>query len=387
MVTVMSEKAKASVKESGKSTLAPLRGKSSFAPRGFAAQAKAPPAPGAEQRPADLLDAYLEKEAGVELTAGAGAAEIHEVLQRRAVGEGGPARLGIHVEGRDREQPPQEGWHLVPEREMKRPGQAASRPSAFAAAVIQRVKHVKRSTGKIEEVDDNHKLGWGEKFVDPPSVSTSETTAKKEQQAKEPSISKAKETEPKVLPIGKEEDESQSVKTKKKEEPSWEEAWLAKQSHVIKVMKPFVVQFQKLDPKCDLRIRGSLASGFKGSKKIDNKGRRLLFDPKNFDIDAYLVSDFLFSEAIKTEAGKDAATLGVVKGSVLKSVNTIIKGLRKALAKVPGNRDDADAQWRFNVLIRTTKKAEATAHWDWKDLAGLIGEHDAYYYPGYLPVE
>ncbi len=91
-MTVVPEKAKAPVKESGKSSFAPLRGKSSFAPRGFAAQAKAPPAPGAEQRPADLLDAYLESRARQEAVRPAGE-EVEEVLQRRPAGAEGRMRL------------------------------------------------------------------------------------------------------------------------------------------------------------------------------------------------------------------------------------------------------------------------------------------------------
>ncbi|MCP3960144.1 MAG: hypothetical protein GY719_20050 [bacterium] len=93
----MSEKIKAPVKESGKSSFAPQSGKGAFAPRGFAVQRKEAVVQGAEQGRGDLLDAYLEREARVEAARGATGvgAEVEGVLKGRFVGDDGDAAMQL----------------------------------------------------------------------------------------------------------------------------------------------------------------------------------------------------------------------------------------------------------------------------------------------------
>jgi hypothetical protein len=160
---------------------------------------------------------------------------------------------------------------------------------------------------------------------------------------------------------------------------TWEERWYAKQAEVVGALAPFVERFKALDPLSALRIRGSLASGYKGQHKALDTGERPLFNPDDFDIDAYLVSDALYLATLK-EAGKtDDAAKGQVTGSSHPKVNEIIRDVRVALARIPGNRDNRDT-WRFNIIIRSARNAKFKEGQDagdlWKlgyDYAGFVG--------------
>lgn len=71
-------------KEPGKSSLAPLRAKGTFEPRGFTVQAKEAAMAGGEQGIGALLDAYLERKIGAGAVQGAGPEQV-ELLQGRSV--------------------------------------------------------------------------------------------------------------------------------------------------------------------------------------------------------------------------------------------------------------------------------------------------------------
>jgi hypothetical protein len=120
-------------------------------------------------------------------------------------------------------------------------------------------------------------------------------------------------------------------------------------------MSPFVEQFKALDPSSSLRIRGSLAVGMR-KLHLAKRGYVDLesWDPTDFDIDAYVVSDTLFASAAK--GNDDAQARGQVPGSSDAKVNRIIRDMRTVLAKIEGNRD-AEETFRFNVILRTTANA------------------------------
>jgi hypothetical protein len=148
--------------------------------------------------------------------------------------------------------------------------------------------------------------------------------------------------------------------------------WHDKQTEVNEAMQPFVSQFLMLDPDAEVKIRGSLATGIKmNPEKIAANGERYLFDPSDFDIDAYVVSDALYLEALNTPGGNDASARGQISGTKLPSVNTIIKAMRLELGKIPGNRDKGNKAWRFNVLIRSERNADFTTKKDRSSVAAL----------------
>ena len=160
-----------------------------------------------------------------------------------------------------------------------------------------------------------------------------------------------------------------------------QELWRAKQDEVTATMAPFVERFRALDPSASLRVRGSLASGYKGAQKALPSGKRPLFNPRDFDIDAYLVSDTLYQQALGPAGTTDAVAKGKVVGSNHPKVNAIIRDMRKELAKIPGNRDNVET-WHFNVIIRSPRNAAFTERGDRTDAFGLGYKG----YGGYLGV-
>ncbi|BAZ16713.1 hypothetical protein NIES4071_85910 [Calothrix sp. NIES-4071] len=149
----------------------------------------------------------------------------------------------------------------------------------------------------------------------------------------------------------------------------WLQAWTDKQKEVHDAMQAFVPRFQALDTDAEVKIRGSLASGIKGPNKVDKTGQRLLFNPTDFDIDAYVVSEKLFKEAVKKDP--NAAARGQIAGSKHDQVNAIIGEMRIVLAKISGNRDVPPTEWKFNVLIRSRKNAAGTVKRDQKAMEEL----------------
>lgn len=139
----------------------------------------------------------------------------------------------------------------------------------------------------------------------------------------------------------------------------WERAWRAKQAEVSEVMSAFVPRIQALDPGAEVKARGSLAAGVKlNPKKKSPDGERYLFNPTDFDIDAYIVSDKLYSHAMKLQGKtpskrvKDQKIVGSKSG--IREVKALVIEVREALTVVSGNRNLGEDAWQFNILIRST---------------------------------
>ncbi len=153
----------------------------------------------------------------------------------------------------------------------------------------------------------------------------------------------------------------------------WEKAWKAKQQEVGTSMQKFVPRFQSLDPTAEVHVKGSLAAGVKlNPKKRSESGEPYIFNPTDFDIDAYIVSDKLFTQGIRN--GAQARKPGEIVGSKsrIPGFNQIIKDMRKELSKISGNRNAGENEYKFNVYIRTTKNTQKSINRD-KGLAREIG--------------
>jgi hypothetical protein len=138
----------------------------------------------------------------------------------------------------------------------------------------------------------------------------------------------------------------------------WLAAWAAKREEVNRAMQAFVPAFKGLDPDAVVRIRGSLASGIKTNPaKVTDSGEQLLFNPSDFDIDAYVESNQLYREALEAEGSSDEAAHGQVVGSAHPGVNAIIRRMRDVLSGITGNRDTGRNAFRFNVVIRSSRNA------------------------------
>jgi hypothetical protein len=155
----------------------------------------------------------------------------------------------------------------------------------------------------------------------------------------------------------------------------WEQSWRAKQVEVLAAMQQFVPRITALDSAAQVRIRGSLAKGIKGPQKIDKDGGRLRFDPEDFDIDAYVVSNKLYQQAITKGAVVRSGAKGVIVGSQsnIGAIKQIVKEARDVLAKISGNRDTGPDAFHFNIYIRTVANANNTTAKDQADAedAGL----------------
>ncbi|TBR44879.1 hypothetical protein CBF23_002265 [Marinomonas agarivorans] len=127
-------------------------------------------------------------------------------------------------------------------------------------------------------------------------------------------------------------------------------------------MQEFVPQFKSLDSKAKVKIRGSLASGVKlNPKKKSLEGKQFLFNPKDFDIDAYIVSERLFRGA------KGKSKYDIRKGSLNGFRNPFVAQLtyqmRKKLEKITGNRDRGN-QNNFFIVIRRPFNAKQSIKGD-----------------------
>ena len=153
---------------------------------------------------------------------------------------------------------------------------------------------------------------------------------------------------------------------------TWEKAWRSKQQEVNATVQQFVPQFIALDANAKVKIRGSLATGIKmNPEKKAKNGDRYLFNSSDFDIDAYIVSNLLYRQALETTSQTDASLRGQISGTKLFSVNTIIKAMRIALGKIAGNRDTGSTAWRFTILIRSEKNADYTTKKDRRNVSDL----------------
>nr|WP_261282402.1 RHS repeat-associated core domain-containing protein [Serratia fonticola] len=70
------------------------------------------------------------------------------------------------------------------------------------------------------------------------------------------------------------------------------------QSELDKILSGSLDDILKIDPEAQIGYRGSLATGVKGPHKLNPDGSRKTFDPTDFDVDAFVVSDKL-ADAVK----------------------------------------------------------------------------------------
>ncbi len=98
-----------------------------------------------------------------------------------------------------------------------------------------------------------------------------------------------------------------------------------------------------------------------------------MFNPTDFDIDAYVKSDALYRQALQN--GAVVRKPGEIVGSKSKipGFNEIIWDMRKELAQISGNRDVGEEMFRFNVFIRTDENVSSSIKRDQK-LAGNIDQ-------------
>jgi hypothetical protein len=153
------------------------------------------------------------------------------------------------------------------------------------------------------------------------------------------------------------------------EDQEWIDAWRAKQDEVEASMQHFVPIFQAQDPNAEVRIRGSLATGVKmNPKKKPPDRRRYVFNPTDFDIDAYVVSEKLFTESSPTAEDRRKGHIAASKHPKLRNV---LWDMRRALAKISGNRDIGEEMFKFTVLIRQAANAERTVREDQQGMKRL----------------
>ncbi len=109
-------------------------------------------------------------------------------------------------------------------------------------------------------------------------------------------------------------------------------------SQADEALAPLAKQF----PDAQVGIRGSLARGTKGPHKANAP-----FDPGNFDVDAFIVSDDLAGLVSKDKQGfRNLARLPQFRG--------LVRDIGKQLQSIPGIRPDT-----FKVRVFSTKEFEA----------------------------
>lgn len=140
----------------------------------------------------------------------------------------------------------------------------------------------------------------------------------------------------------------------------WEKAWKAKQAEVESAMQAFMPRFEALAPDAVVSVRGSLATGVKlNPRKRSETGEPYLFNPSDFDVDAYVVSNILYRRALQASGQRDAAVRGKISGkrSRLPEMRGLIRDMSDELAKIAGNRDVGKNKADFDVYIRSTRNA------------------------------
>jgi len=79
-------------------------------------------------------------------------------------------------------------------------------------------------------------------------------------------------------------------------------------------------------------FRGSLAKGVKGEHKLGPDGNPLPFDPTDFDVDAFIVSDELaskFSPVVWWRSGKKFEEIKEMQIAIKKLLKKALPGFRK----------------------------------------------------------
>ncbi len=160
-------------------------------------------------------------------------------------------------------------------------------------------------------------------------------------------------------------------------EAEWERTWRAKQEEVNAVLAQFIPQVEALGPGVQMKVRGSLAKGIKYRR--GPHGEVLRFDPEDFDVDVYIMSDELVDSAL--EAGARArlnnrpGTELWGSSSRLREIRNLVTAMRQAVAQITGIRDTEG----FDIIIRSSLNEAAVLEEDRREVqrAGLDLSHAA----------
>jgi hypothetical protein len=141
--------------------------------------------------------------------------------------------------------------------------------------------------------------------------------------------------------------EAVALRAREMTQKAWETAWRRKQEDVQNALQSFVPRIRVLDPKAELKIRGSLAKGKRFEGKVEPGGDRR-FNPEDFDVDAFVESDDLARKALEAGALPVAGKIWASRSNIPKLV-TLVREMRDALSEIAGLRVN-----KFDVVIRTT---------------------------------
>ena len=114
---------------------------------------------------------------------------------------------------------------------------------------------------------------------------------------------------------------------------SWDEAVKA----VDDLIKPQISKLKKIYPDAKMGYRGSLATG----KKYSTSGP---FEPTDWDVDAFIVSDELAAKIGNSKAFRD--------GRLVTEVETVAKDLEKSFVKISGYRTEIGKPFTFRVWTK-----------------------------------
>jgi len=155
---------------------------------------------------------------------------------------------------------------------------------------------------------------------------------------------------------------------------SWEQAWKAKQDEVIQSLTQFTSRFQSFDSNAELKIRGSLAVGVKLSpKKRSISGQPYLFNPTDFDIDAFVVSNSIYETALTKSHSTDDFARGELWAmqSRWPELQQIVLDMRETLQRVSGNRDSGAKKVKFDVKVRSRRNSNFKQRRDIESVSAL----------------
>ena len=139
----------------------------------------------------------------------------------------------------------------------------------------------------------------------------------------------------------------------------WEKEWRKKQSEVVSALQTIVPSIKIIDPSAEVAIRGSLASGVKmNPAKRSTSGEPYAFNPTDFDVDVFVVSESIYRMITQRDATADVSNRGQAPATRLREMKPVVKAAWTALSKITGNRDgDPKESWKFNIIVRTPKNA------------------------------
>jgi hypothetical protein len=145
-------------------------------------------------------------------------------------------------------------------------------------------------------------------------------------------------------------------------EEAKEKIWKQKQEHCEMIMSKYVPLIKKLDPNAELMYRGSLAKG----KKFDKASEKhVAFNPNDFDVDAFIMSDKIW-EMARESMGNEEPYWG--SRSRIEVIMGVIKNLKTELLEVNGMRKYGKVA-SFDIIIKSVsstsdlfKKFEGEKH-------------------------